>query len=108
MFRNYLAAALRNLARSRLYAGISIAGLAMGICAALLSFLVIRNQFTFDHFIPNYERTYLALSVLAPAGRPADYNLFTNHTLAERLRAQFPEIEAVTRVTDQNLTLRRG
>jgi len=108
MFRNYLAAALRNLARGRLYAGISIAGLAAGICAALLTFLIIRNQYTFDHFIPHHERTYLALSVLAAAGRPADYNIYTNRTLAERLRAQFSEIEAVTRVTDDNLTFRRG
>jgi putative ABC transport system permease protein len=108
MFRNYLAAALRNLARSRLYAGISIAGLAVGICAALLSFLIIRNQFTFDHFIPNHDRTYLAFSVLAPAGRPADYNIYTNRTLAERLRTQFREVEKVTRVTDQNFGFRRG
>lgn len=108
MFRNYLAAALRNLARSRLYAGISIVGLAVGVCAALLSFLIIRNQFTYDHFIPDHDRTYLALSVLAAAGRPADYNIYTDRMLAERLRTQFSELEAVTRVTDENLTVRRG
>jgi putative ABC transport system permease protein len=108
MFRNYLAAALRNLARSRLYAGISIAGLAVGICTALLSFLIVRNQFTFDHFIPHHERTYLAISVLAPAGRPPDYNIYTNRTLAERLRTQFKELEAVTRVANQDLLFRRG
>ncbi|MGH6911081.1 MAG: hypothetical protein ACREEG_12915, partial [Phenylobacterium sp.] len=36
MFRNYLSAALRNLARNRLYAGLTIAGLAIGFAAALL------------------------------------------------------------------------
>jgi hypothetical protein len=60
MLRNYLAAALRNLARNRFYSGLSIASLAIGLCAALLTGLVIRNQLSYDHFIRGYERTYLA------------------------------------------------
>ena len=38
MFRNYLAAALRNLVRNRLYAAINILGLGIGFAAALLAF----------------------------------------------------------------------
>ena len=34
MVRNYLAAALRNLARNRLYAAINIVGLSVGFAAA--------------------------------------------------------------------------
>jgi putative ABC transport system permease protein len=72
MLRNYLAAALRNLARGKLYASISILGLALGICAALLMALVLRNQYTYEHFIPGYERIYVAVSTLIPKGRPRD------------------------------------
>jgi putative ABC transport system permease protein len=36
MFRNYLAAALRNLMRNKLVSFINIAGLAIGFSAALL------------------------------------------------------------------------
>jgi putative ABC transport system permease protein len=46
MFSNYLAAALRNLARNRLYAGIDIIGLAVGFAAAILMGLFVRDEFT--------------------------------------------------------------
>jgi len=41
MFRNYLAAALRNLARNRFYAALNISGLAVGFSAALLIVLFV-------------------------------------------------------------------
>ena len=44
MFRNYLAAALRNLSRNRLYAGITIAGLAVGFAAAMLIALFVPRR----------------------------------------------------------------
>ena len=44
MFANVLAAALRNLMRNRLYAAISILSLAIGMAAALLTFLYVRDE----------------------------------------------------------------
>jgi putative ABC transport system permease protein len=58
MFRNYLAAALRNLVRNRLFAAITIAGLAVGFAAALLIALYVRDELTYDHWIPGHERIY--------------------------------------------------
>jgi hypothetical protein len=74
MFRNYLISALRNLMRNRFYSGISIAALAMGLSAALLAALVIRNQLSYDHFIRDYQRTYLAGAVLLPSDRAPLYD----------------------------------
>jgi putative ABC transport system permease protein len=47
MFRNYLMAALRNLARNRLYAGINIAGLCVGFTAAIAMALFVRSEFKY-------------------------------------------------------------
>ena len=58
MFRNYLVAALRNLARNRLYAGINIVGLSVGFTAAILMALFVRSEFNFDTFLPGYDRVY--------------------------------------------------
>ena len=58
MFRNYLAAALRNLARNRLYAAINVIGLSIGFATALLVGLFVRHEMTFDHFIPGYQNIY--------------------------------------------------
>jgi putative ABC transport system permease protein len=108
MLRNYWAAALRNLASSRFYAGISIIGLSVGVCAALLAALVIRNQLTTEHFIDGYERTYLAAAVLVPTGRPPMYDTASPSWIAALLRLKFKDIEAVTRITDQDVRLRSG
>jgi putative ABC transport system permease protein len=59
MFRNYLTAALRNMARNRLYAAISVIGLAVGMAASLLAGLYIRDELTFDHIVPGYENVYV-------------------------------------------------
>ena len=70
MLRNYLAAALNNLAHNRLFAAISIAGLAIGMAAAILTGLYIRDELTFDHFIPGYRDVYVAGTEFRLPGRP--------------------------------------
>jgi putative ABC transport system permease protein len=108
VFRNYLCAALRNLARNRFYSGISIAALAIGLSAALLAGLVIRNQLSYDHFIRGYQRTYLAGNVLLPAGRAPMYDVMAPSFVAAHLKLSFSEIEAVTRLLGQDVRLRQG
>jgi putative ABC transport system permease protein len=54
MFRNYLAVALRNLARSRWYSAINILGLAVGLAAAMIMALYVRSELTYDRFIPGH------------------------------------------------------
>jgi putative ABC transport system permease protein len=62
MFRNVLAAALRNLARNPLYAAISIASLAVGMAAAILTGLYIRDETAFDGAIPGVDKVYVVVS----------------------------------------------
>ena len=108
MLRSYLAAALRNLARSKFYAAIGIVGLAIGICSVLLLALLLRNQYGFDRFIPNYQRIYLAVSVLLPQAREPDYQMWSPATLAAMLKLRFKEVQATTRVLDETVELHRG
>src|SRR5580698_709104 len=71
MFRNYLMATLRNLARNRLYAGINIIGLAVGFAAAILIGLFVRDEFTYDHFIPAHQRVFrVATYRIVPGSSP--------------------------------------
>lgn len=108
MLRNHLAAALRSLARSRVYSGISIAGLAIGLAAATLCGLVLASQLGGDAFIPGHERTYLCVSELLPQGRAPDYNATSHHEVAQLLRLQFPGIETAARLMDDEALLRHG
>jgi putative ABC transport system permease protein len=97
MLRNYLAAALRNLGRNRLYAGITIAGLAIGFAAAMLVALFVRDEYSYDKFIPGWQRTYrISQVVTVPGSKPAD-NSYTPAALAAALRLDFPQMDLVAR-----------
>jgi predicted permease len=58
MFKNYFKIAFRNLIRHKGYAAINIGGLAVGIAACLLLFLVVNYELSYDKFQPNYKRIY--------------------------------------------------
>ncbi|HXR90204.1 MAG TPA: FtsX-like permease family protein [Steroidobacteraceae bacterium] len=108
MLRNYLAAALRNIARSRFYATISILGLAVGLSAALLVGLIVHHDMTYDHFIPGYDRTYLIATIAIPAGHPRLYDAESTSWLAEDIRTHVSGVEGVTRTSRSDVMFRRG
>lgn len=58
MFYNYFKTAFRNLLRNKGYAAIDIVGLAVGIAACLLIFLVIQFETSFDNFHKKKDRIY--------------------------------------------------
>ncbi len=105
MLRNYIAVALRNLARNPLSSAISLVGLSVGLCAATLAGVTLRNELTYEHFIPGYERTYLAAAVAVPTGHPALYNLTSPSFIAALLKLNFPQIRAVTRIVAAEVRL---
>lgn len=58
MLLNYFKIALRNITRHKGYAAINITGLAIGIAASLLLFMVIRYELSYDRFQPNFDQIY--------------------------------------------------
>src|SRR5579862_4995812 len=103
MFRNYLAAALRNLVRNRLYAAINIAGLAVGLTAALLIALFVRDEFSYDRFFPDYQHIYLVGSEISMVGRAVQSADLTPGELAPLLKTDFPAIQSVARMAPDGL-----
>src|SRR5579871_20717 len=106
MLQNYIAVAMRNLARNRLFSGISILALAVGLCGATLAGVTLRNELTYEHFIPGCEHIYLASQLAAPTGHPPLYNLTSPSFVAALLRLNFPQISAVTRLAPDEVRLR--
>ncbi|WPP48686.1 ABC transporter permease [Catalinimonas niigatensis] len=58
MLKNYIIVALRNLKRNRVYAAVNILGLALGLTTALIIFLLIRYELSFEQMHTNGERIY--------------------------------------------------
>ena len=69
MLRNYLLVALRNFRQNKLFSLINVLGLAIGISASLIIFLLVRYDFSFDRFEPDGDRIYRVVS---------DYNFSGN------------------------------
>lgn len=63
MLKNYFKIALRNLQRHRLHSAINVLGLAIGISACLVIFLLVHYQQSFDTFHPDKERIYRVYTV---------------------------------------------
>src|ERR1700733_4278781 len=58
MLKNYFLVALRNFRRNKAFSAINILGLAIGISAALVIFLIVDYDFSFDHFEKDRDRIY--------------------------------------------------
>lgn len=58
MWRNYLTVGIRALAKSRAYAAINIAGLAIGLAACVLILLYVRYEQSYDDWLPEADRAF--------------------------------------------------
>jgi ABC-type antimicrobial peptide transport system permease subunit len=58
MLKNYLTAAWRNLVRNKIYSIFNVLGLALGICACLVIYLIASYEFSFDTFHPDRNRIF--------------------------------------------------
>src|SRR4030095_13267216 len=58
MFKNYLIIAFRNFWRKKVFSIINIAGLAIGMSAALVIYLIVHYEFSFEKFHKDRERIY--------------------------------------------------
>src|SRR5712672_2202342 len=58
MFKNYLVVAFRNFWRKKVFSFINIAGLAIGISAALVIYLIVHYEFSYEKFQKDNDRIY--------------------------------------------------
>jgi len=91
MFKNYSSIAWRNIKRNKIYAAINISGLAVGIAACLILFIVIQYELSYDKFQPNYKSIYHVAAKIRSAegdgfGEGVPYPAY------DALRTQFPDV----------------
>ncbi|MBX2877563.1 MAG: ABC transporter permease [Saprospiraceae bacterium] len=104
MFKTYLTTALRSLLKRKANSFINIAGLALGIAAALVIVLFARNELTYDQHHANADHTYLVYKErVTPNGVQPTYDTWV--PLLERLQTEFPEVDLGTRLFATSLTM---
>jgi ABC-type antimicrobial peptide transport system permease subunit len=97
MFKNYLKIAFRNMARSKGFTFINIAGLAIGMGSAIIILLWIQNEVSYDRFHEKTDRLYTAWNRSVFDGKLQCWNT-TPKILGPTLKQDYPEVEAATRV----------
>ena len=89
MFRNYLITALRNFGRYKLYSLINIAGLTVGLLCATFIILFVRDELSYDKWIPGTENLYRVESAHYQPGEPLLIGPATPFPAPEAMLAQF-------------------
>jgi len=108
MIRNYLTIALRNLVRHKLYSFINIGGLALGLTCVILIALFIRDETSFDKWVPDSENLYRVDESFFLPGRPPIRTAMADFPLPELLKDNLPEVTAMTRFWLRDRTVKIG
>jgi putative ABC transport system permease protein len=90
MLRNYFTIAYRTIQHQKGYAFINVFGLALGLSACILIFLVVRNELSYDAFNQKADRTFRVTV------HGLDYNPSVSFAVAPAFRTDFPEAEQVS------------
>ncbi len=95
MLKNYLKIAYRNLLRKKLFSLINITGLSIGLSAAIVIFLVVKYEYSFEQFHPEKDRIFRVTSILSFAS-----DVFPNEgvpaPLGEAVSNEISGIESAT------------
>jgi putative ABC transport system permease protein len=108
MLRSYLAAAFGNLGRNWLYTGVTVLGLAVGFAAAILIGLYLRDEASFDRFVPDHQRVYRLQSAIVLPGEKPDIGVSLPSTVAGQLVLDVPGVERAARLQISDVGLRNG
>ena len=65
MIKNYLKTAIRTLRRNKLFSLINILGLSVGLSAALIIYLIVQYDFSFEQFRKDKDRTYRVVTMMS-------------------------------------------
>ena len=91
MFRNYLVTALRAMARHRLYSFINIAGLTVGLACAIFIILFVRDELSYDKWIPGTENLYrVEVTWTVPGDQPLVWSVVP-FPVTDAMAAQLPD-----------------
>src|ERR1700760_3373174 len=108
MFGHYLVAALRSVARHKLYSFINIAGLAVGLACAIFIILFLRDEVSYDKWIPGSENLYRVENTINEPGREPHRGTGIPFPVPVAMLQQIPEVRAMTHLIPQSMTVITG
>lgn len=105
MLKNYFKIAFRNLWRQKVFSGLNILGLSISMACALLLYLYIQQELSYDQHFPNADHIYRVNPIQIGNGQEKE-TPFASFLLAPTLKKEYSEIKAVTHLFElANLSL---
>ncbi len=97
MLKSYIKVAFRNMYRHKGFSFINIAGLAVGMACAMLIFLWVQNELSYDRFHKDVEDIYRVAREVQQPGQTY-HTHYTSAELCRVIRDEFPEIVAAAAI----------
>ena len=96
MIKNYLKIAWRNIMFHKISSLINLAGLTIGMTAAFLIFMWVKNEYNYDAYHPDSENIYRLTRVEINDITNADER--TPYLLGEEIKTRIPEVRILARL----------
>ena len=107
MLLNYFKIGFRNLWKNKRFSAINLLGLSIGMAAAILILLWIQHELSFDRFHKDQDRLYKAMNRAEFDGKLQVWSS-TPKILGPTLKAEYPDIEYMSRSNDSKVLLKVG
>ena len=108
LLRHYLVTASRNLVKHKLYSFINIAGLSVGLACAIFIVLFLRDEVSYDRWIPDSKNLYRVELTARMLGRPPWHLTTAPFPLLRTMQDQIPEVKATTHLVPEPMTVAVG
>ena len=96
MLKNYFTIAIRNFWKEKIFSLINVSGLAIGISAALVIYLLVQFEFSFEKFRKDNDRIYRVVTDMTFPGESVFRNSGVPMPMAKALRSDLTGIETAT------------
>lgn len=97
MLINYIKTSFRIIRRNKTFSFINISGLVIGITSALLIYVLVNYEFSYDKFNKNFDNIYRVWYKWNISGGDPMYITQSFYPLANLLKSECPEVEDVSR-----------
>jgi len=108
MLRNYFVTALRNITRHKLYSFINIAGLTIALTCTILIVLFVRDELSWDRWLPGSGGLYRLSTTLNYPNRDPQHFAITSFPLLPAVKDAIPEIVGATHIVPEDVTIGVG
>jgi putative ABC transport system permease protein len=108
MLRYYLVTAVRGLLRHKLYSFINVAGFSIALAAAILITLYVRDQLSYDTWIPGTSHVYRLERAAQVAGAQPLRMAGAPYPVVKVVGEEIPAVKAFTHVMPEQMTVHAG